>query len=98
LPIHPAVPFLPHSTILPTVIRIMRGFVGLSIILLAYVLGVAADSITGTFESKLLPDTRIRYVQNSGVCETTPGVGQVSGYIEVGKNMSMVSFTLFLFT
>lgn len=30
-------------------------------------------------------------VKNSGVCETTPGVGQISGYIEVGVDMSMVS-------
>lgn len=30
-------------------------------------------------------------VKNSGVCETTPGVGQISGYVDVGVNMSMVS-------
>lgn len=34
--------------------------------------------------------TGIRYVKNSGICETTPGVKQISGYIDVGKNMSMV--------
>ncbi|EIM84650.1 alpha/beta-hydrolase [Stereum hirsutum FP-91666 SS1] len=28
-------------------------------------------------------------VKNSGVCETTPGVGQISGYVDVGVNMSM---------
>jgi len=34
-------------------------------------------------------DTGLRYVQNSGVCETTPGVNQVSGYVDVGQNQSM---------
>ncbi|ETW75053.1 serine carboxypeptidase S10 [Heterobasidion irregulare TC 32-1] len=34
-------------------------------------------------------DTKLRIVKNSGVCETTPGVGQISGYIDVGPNMSM---------
>jgi hypothetical protein len=40
--------------------------------------------------SKVHNATGIRYVKNSGICETTPGVKQVSGYIDVGKNMSMV--------
>jgi hypothetical protein len=34
--------------------------------------------------------TGIHYVKNSGICETTPNVTQISGYIDVGKNMSMV--------
>ena len=42
------------------------------------------------FQSELLEDTKLRYVKNSGVCETTPGVNQLSGYIDVGTNMSMV--------
>ena len=33
----------------------------------------------------------MRFVTDSGVCETTPGVHQISGYLDVGKNMSMVS-------
>ncbi|KAG1740434.1 Alpha/Beta hydrolase protein [Suillus paluster] len=33
--------------------------------------------------------TGIRYVKNSGICETTPHVTQISGYIDVGTNMSM---------
>ena len=37
------------------------------------------------------PTTSIRFVKDSGVCETTPGVHQISGYLDVGKNMSMVS-------
>jgi len=34
--------------------------------------------------------TGIRYVKNSGICETTPNVTQISGYIDIGSNMSMV--------
>jgi hypothetical protein len=32
---------------------------------------------------------RIEFVNNSGVCETTPGVNQYSGYLSVGSNMNM---------
>jgi hypothetical protein len=42
------------------------------------------------FSSKLQPDLTLRYVNNSGICETTPGVHQMSGYIDIGQNMSMV--------
>lgn len=42
------------------------------------------------FHSRASPDTKLRFVRNSGVCETTPGVNQISGYIDVGTNMSMV--------
>ncbi|KAM5546227.1 hypothetical protein V8D89_000353 [Ganoderma adspersum] len=41
------------------------------------------------FQSRNLDDTKLRFVKNSGVCETTPGVNQLSGYIDVGTNMSM---------
>lgn len=43
------------------------------------------------FRSQAQNDTSLRYVTNSGICETTPGVTQYSGYIDVGTNMSMVS-------
>ncbi|KAK8064528.1 carboxypeptidase S1 [Apiospora phragmitis] len=33
--------------------------------------------------------SKMSFVKNSGICETTPGVNQYSGYLEVGKNMSM---------
>ncbi|KAI9567731.1 Alpha/Beta hydrolase protein [Boletus coccyginus] len=42
-----------------------------------------------TFRSQIQNDTNLRYVPNSGICETTPGVAQYSGYIDVGTNMSM---------
>ncbi|KAH6893355.1 Alpha/Beta hydrolase protein [Thelonectria olida] len=41
-----------------------------------------------TFQSKATSAT-LKYVENSGVCETTPGVNQYSGYISLGTNMSM---------
>lgn len=34
-------------------------------------------------------DVRINYVSNSGICETTPGVEQHSGYLSVGEDMNM---------
>ena len=48
------------------------------------------DTILTRFTSKNNPNISIRFVTNSGVCETTPGVNQISGYLDVGKNMSMV--------
>lgn len=45
-------------------------------------------AITDT-ESKTIVNGKLRYKSNSHICETTPGVGQKSGYITVGKNMSM---------
>ncbi|KAF1994320.1 putative carboxypeptidase S1 [Amniculicola lignicola CBS 123094] len=32
---------------------------------------------------------KIEFVNNSGICETTPGVKQYSGYLSVGTNMNM---------
>ncbi|KAL7284880.1 hypothetical protein ACG7TL_002194 [Trametes sanguinea] len=46
-------------------------------------------SFRGEFTSNLQQDVKIQFVRNSGVCETTPGVGQLSGYVDVGTNMSM---------
>ncbi|KAL5366569.1 Alpha/Beta hydrolase protein [Aspergillus floccosus] len=31
----------------------------------------------------------MEFVKNSGICETTPGVNQYSGYLSVGSNMNM---------
>ncbi|KAI9070300.1 alpha/beta-hydrolase [Trametes sanguinea] len=51
----------------------------------------ALQSSRGEFTSNLLKDSdvKLQFVRNSGVCETTPGVGQLSGYVNVGTNMSM---------
>lgn len=32
---------------------------------------------------------KLSYVSNSGICETTAGVNQYSGYVSVGNNMNM---------
>ena len=65
---------------------------------------VDATSIRPAYDNKhvfksrnLGSDTALRFVKDSGVCETTPGVGQISGYIDVGTNMSMVSLYLLVF-
>lgn len=55
---------------------------------------VAGHATSVQFTSLKFNDTRLRYVVNSGICETTPGVTQYSGYITVGKNMSMVFLVL----
>jgi hypothetical protein len=41
--------------------------------------------------SNTIVNGKLRYKENSNICETTHGVNQKSGYITVGKNMSMVS-------
>ncbi|KDR67991.1 hypothetical protein GALMADRAFT_1058390 [Galerina marginata CBS 339.88] len=41
------------------------------------------------FTSVVNPDVSLQIVSDSGVCETTPGVHQMSGYINVGTGMSM---------
>lgn len=51
---------------------------------------MGAPPAFNVFKSKNNPDTQIRFIKDSGVCETTPGVGQLSGYIDIGTNMSMV--------
>ena len=60
--------------------------------------GIAAASPTTLaptpmheFKSQVQPDVNLRFVKNSGVCETTPGVNQMSGYVDIDTNMSMVS-------
>lgn len=34
----------------------------------------------------------VKFVKNSGICETTPGVNQYSGYLTVGTNMNMCKY------
>lgn len=36
----------------------------------------------------------LSYVKNSGICETTPGVNQYSGYLDVGTNMHSGYFAM----
>lgn len=47
------------------------------------------DGITyNVFEHRDTNST-ISYIKNSGICETTPGVNQYSGYVETGEDMHM---------
>ncbi|CAK5278667.1 unnamed protein product [Mycena citricolor] len=41
------------------------------------------------FVSKINPEVTLRVVNNSGICETTPGVNQISGYVDIGTGMSV---------
>ena len=47
---------------------------------------LAARAENNVFEHRQTAST-IRYVTNSGICEKTAGVQQVSGYLSVGSNM-----------
>ena len=49
----------------------------------------AAGAKTKFFASSVTA-ANLTYVENSGICETTPGVQQISGYVTVGTNMNMV--------
>ncbi|KIM82781.1 hypothetical protein PILCRDRAFT_784713 [Piloderma croceum F 1598] len=50
---------------------------------------VAETVVHQQFTSKNNNGTKLRYVNDSGVCETTSGVHQVSGYVDIGINMSI---------
>ena len=52
--------------------------------------GQLTSSVHTVFQSRLQNDTKLRFVRDSGVCETTPNVSQVSGYVDIGPKMSMV--------
>jgi hypothetical protein len=47
------------------------------------------DDVTYQVFEHAATGTKMSFVTNSGICETTPGVNQVSGYITVGTNMNM---------
>ena len=46
------------------------------------------DGVTHTLFEHADTGVKIDYVTNSGICETTPGVNQYSGYFSVGTNAS----------
>lgn len=50
---------------------------------------VERDGTNITIFDHAATDTRMEFVTNSGICETTPGVNQYSGYLSVGNNMNM---------
>lgn len=89
---------------LKEIMRTLSRIFGLAPLVLAYgvaeVVGAAVHATTralstpakttGSFKSQIQADVGLRFIRNSGVCETTPGVEQLSGYIDFGTNMSMV--------
>ncbi|KAJ6616463.1 alpha/beta-hydrolase [Mycena sp. CBHHK59/15] len=60
----------------------------LSFLLLLFCSGSSAAT-RHTFTSTRTTDSGLTYVKNSGICETTAGIGQISGYINLAKNASM---------
>ena len=50
---------------------------------------VERDGTNYTVFEHAATSARLEFVTNSGICETTPGVNQYSGYLSVGSNMNM---------
>lgn len=50
---------------------------------------VERDGVNYTVFEHAATNTTMTFVKNSGICETTPGVNQYSGYLSVGTNMNM---------
>ena len=50
---------------------------------------VERDGANYTVFEHAATGSKIEFVTNSGICETTPGVNQYSGYFSVGTNMNM---------
>ena len=50
---------------------------------------VERDGTNYTVFEHAATGAKMQFVTNSGICETTPGVNQYSGYISVGSNMNM---------
>lgn len=71
---------------------ILAGVLGLAALRL--VSAIPAIDNKATFVSLNQPEVKLRYVKNSGVCEMNKGVKTMSGYIDIGKNMSMVCHML----
>jgi hypothetical protein len=47
------------------------------------------DDITYNVFEHAATGTKMSFVNNSGICETTPGVNQYSGYLSVGTDQNM---------
>lgn len=50
---------------------------------------VVEDGVKYTVFEHAATNASIKFVTNSGICETTPGVNSYSGYLSVGTNMNM---------
>jgi hypothetical protein len=96
VPLLTAGPSSPPSVAITMLLYLVQVLFVLLVIPLKGSLGVPFQGIEDaspakkTFQSQNMEDVALRFVSDSGVCETTPGVHQMSGYITVGTNMSMV--------
>ncbi|KAK2465009.1 hypothetical protein APHAL10511_003085 [Amanita phalloides] len=63
-----------------------RFWFALALCIASHVYATSAAEYGTTFDSVAQPGTKLRYVSDSGVCETTPGVHQMSGYIDIAEN------------
>lgn len=50
---------------------------------------VERDGVTYNVFEHRATGAKMEFVTNSGICETTPGVNQYSGYLSVGPNENM---------
>lgn len=50
---------------------------------------VERDGVNYTVFEHAATGAKLEFVTNSGICETTAGVNQYSGYLSVGTNMNM---------
>lgn len=50
---------------------------------------IERDGVTYDVFEHRATGARMEFVTNSGICETTPGVNQYSGYLSVGPNENM---------
>lgn len=50
---------------------------------------VERDGTNFTVFEHAATGAKLEFVRNSGICETTPGVNQYSGYLSVGTNENM---------
>lgn len=54
---------------------------------------VKRDGVDHTIFEHEATGAKIDFVTNSGICETTPGVNQYSGYLSVGSKSGLSSYT-----
>ena len=51
---------------------------------------VATNIEYTSFDSIAQSGTKLRYISDSGLCETTPGVHQKSGYVDIAQTQHIV--------
>lgn len=80
-----------------TINTMILGFLGFLLQLNHSTATSTRDSVSNYVHHKSSNlDAALRYINNSGVCETTEGVHTASGYIEIAQNQSLVCLYLIL--